>query len=208
MFKVYKAKINETYSVWYITLSFFPLFGILVIHLASVNGKHRGDKHVFCSCDVESCGHRYYAVLFREQPKAVCWLVNIFYGILLVTWSFLWWKRGNSLVHEVISRLDIWSTIFFTVFSTIFEDLCYHCTYFFKMTFQKLKSWSNVKIDGEGPIDEFSKNVSNVGLFYICLPQYLLLRLFLCEKQQQLGLNVVFWNTIMEKNIDLVVAFP
>lgn len=125
-----------------------------------------------------------------EQPKAVCWLVDIFYGIRLVTWSFLWWKRGNSLVHEVISRYLI-DHIFYTVFSTIFEDLCYHCTYFFKMTFQKLKSWSNVKIDGEGLIDEFNHG-RFVSLFYLCLPKYLLLGLFLFEKQQQLGLNVVF----------------
>lgn len=51
-FKYNTGKINEAQSARYITFSFFPLFGILVIHLASVNGKHSGDKHGFCSYDV------------------------------------------------------------------------------------------------------------------------------------------------------------
>lgn len=44
---------NETHVVWNITFSFFPLFGILVIHLASVNGKHRRDKHSFAATKVD-----------------------------------------------------------------------------------------------------------------------------------------------------------
>ena len=54
MFRALTAKMNETHDAWNITFSFFPLFGILVIHLACVNGKHRRDKHSFAATNVDS----------------------------------------------------------------------------------------------------------------------------------------------------------
>ena len=51
-FHTLTAKINETHDAWNITFSFFPLFGIFVIHLARVNGKHRRDKHSFAATNV------------------------------------------------------------------------------------------------------------------------------------------------------------
>ena len=87
MFKALTAKINETHNAWNITFSFFPLFGIFVIHLASVNGKHRRDK---CRQALNIDIMQFSSV----QLKAVCWLVDIFYGIHLITWCLLHESAG------------------------------------------------------------------------------------------------------------------
>ena len=83
----------------YHTLSFFPLFGILVIHLPYVNGKHDGKITKFAVTKLKACKDWNHS----ERQSDVLWLADIFYGIQLVTWTFLWWKRGQvqrlSLVH-------------------------------------------------------------------------------------------------------------
>lgn len=79
-------KVNFTMS-WYTTFSFFPLFGIVAIHLA--NAKENHDEINTISAVTKLCLWRSisYTVAFRKQPLAVFWLVDISYGIRKVTWS-------------------------------------------------------------------------------------------------------------------------
>lgn len=82
----------------YHTLSFFPLFGILVIHLPYVNGKHDGKITKFAVTKLKACKDWNHS----ERQSDVLWLADIFYGIQLVTWIFLWWKRGNVICNFLV----------------------------------------------------------------------------------------------------------
>ena len=82
----------------YHTLSFFPLFGILVIHLPYVNGKHDGKIAKFAVTKLKACKDWNHS----ERQSDVLWLADIFYGIQLVTWIFLWWKRGNVICNFLV----------------------------------------------------------------------------------------------------------
>lgn len=110
MFHTLTAKINETHDAWNITFSFFPLFGIFVIHLASVNGKHRRDK---CRQALNIDIMQFSSV----QLKAVCWLVDIFYGIHLITWCLLHESAGIVVFVDLgiffVSR-NFWLLLLFS----------------------------------------------------------------------------------------------
>ena len=93
----------------YHTLSFFPLFGILVIHLPYVNGKHDGKITKFAVTKLKACKDWNHS----ELQSDVLWLVDIFYGIQLVTWTFLWWKRGNVICNFlVVTDISLFAYLF------------------------------------------------------------------------------------------------
>lgn len=119
------GKMIEIHGVFIHYLLFLPFIWHSRDPFSQCKRKTWRDKHKFCSYEL-AC--TLIAIIpSSEQPQAVRWLVDIFYGIWIITWCFLWWKRGNmGLPVNLIPCESI-----FSMFSWYFSIL----SYFYSMIF-------------------------------------------------------------------------
>ena len=98
-------KINGFLSSKSTTFSFFPLFGILVIHLSSVNAKHDGIKAIFFAVTMlKASGDRYHTQ-FSFGAATNCSMIG---------WYFLW-HSVNHVVSTLMKAREYLTVSFYLV---------------------------------------------------------------------------------------------